>query len=111
MANEKICGIGFHHIGLKTKDLARSVAFYEALGMKEIVRWGEGEKEIVMLDIGDGGRFKRWRRVFRERQVHPFRNACGGRARRLRARPFGRGGALDGTKGRAARFEARKDHH
>ena len=31
---------------------------YKALGMKEEVRWGEGEKEIVMLDIGDGGRFE-----------------------------------------------------
>ncbi|MBE6655947.1 MAG: VOC family protein [Ruminococcaceae bacterium] len=58
MANEIIKGIGFHHIGLKTADLAKSVKFYEALGMKEIVRWGEGEKEIVMLDIGDGGRFE-----------------------------------------------------
>ena len=58
MANEKIRGIGFHHIGLKTADLEKSVKFYEALGMKEIVRWGEGEKEIVMLDIGDGGRFE-----------------------------------------------------
>ena len=58
MANEIIKGIGFHHIGLKTADLEKSVKFYEALGMKEIVRWGEGEKEIVMLDIGDGGRFE-----------------------------------------------------
>ena len=58
MANEKIKNIGFHHIGLKTADLEKSVKFYEALGMKEIVRWGEGEKEIVMLDIGDGGRFE-----------------------------------------------------
>ena len=58
MANEIIKGIGFHHIGLKTADLRKSVKFYEALGMKENVRWGEGEKEIVMLDIGDGGRFE-----------------------------------------------------
>ena len=58
MANEKIKNIGFHHIGLKTADLEKSVKFYEALGMKEIVRWGEGEKEIVMLDIGDGSRFE-----------------------------------------------------
>ena len=26
--------------------------------MEEIVRWGEGEFEIVMLDIGDGGRLE-----------------------------------------------------
>ena len=58
MANEKIKNIGFHHIGLKTADLEKSVKFYEALGMKEIVRWGEGEKEIIMYDLGDGGRIE-----------------------------------------------------
>jgi len=58
MSNQVICGMGFHHIALKTKDLKKSVAMYEALGMKEIVRWGEGSSEIVMLDIGDGGRLE-----------------------------------------------------
>jgi len=58
MANEIIAGMGFHHIGLKAKDLEKSLRFYKALGMKEIVRWGEGEKEIVMLDLGDGGRIE-----------------------------------------------------
>lgn len=58
MSNQVIGGMGFHHIALKTKDLKKSVAMYEALGMKEIVRWGEGESEIVMLDIGDGGRIE-----------------------------------------------------
>ena len=58
MSNQVICGMGFHHIALKTKDLKKSVAMYEALGMKEIVRWGEGSSEIVMLDIGDGGRIE-----------------------------------------------------
>lgn len=58
MANEIIKSMGFHHIGLKAKDLARSLEFYRALGMKEIVRWGEGKNEIVMLDLGDGGRLE-----------------------------------------------------
>lgn len=58
MANEIIKGMGFHHIGLATKNLSRSVEFYRALGMKEVARWGEGDREIVMLDIGDGGRFE-----------------------------------------------------
>ncbi len=58
MANEIIPGMGFHHIGLKAKDLEKSLRFYKALGLKEIVRWGEGEKEIVMLDLGDGGRIE-----------------------------------------------------
>ena len=58
MANDIIRGMGFHHIGLKARDLEKSLRFYKALGLKEIVRWGEGEKEIVMLDLGDGGRIE-----------------------------------------------------
>ena len=49
---------GFHHIGLKGADIDKSIAMYEALGMKEIMRWGEGKKTVVMLDIGDGGRIE-----------------------------------------------------
>lgn len=58
MANDMIKGAYFHHVALRTTDLERSLAFYKGLGMKEIVRWGERELEIVMLDIGDGGRFE-----------------------------------------------------
>lgn len=58
MSNEVIKGLGFHHIALKVKDLEKSVNFYEALGMRFIVGWGEGEKEIRMYDIGDGGIFE-----------------------------------------------------
>ena len=48
----------FHHIGLKCADLQKSLEFYRALGLTEIVRWGEGEGEIVMLELGDGGRIE-----------------------------------------------------
>lgn len=58
MANEKILGMGFHHVALRTTCLEKSLDFYKGLGMKEIVRWGEGTLEIVMLDIGDGGRLE-----------------------------------------------------
>ncbi len=58
MANDMIKGAYFHHVALRTTDLEKSLAFYKGLGMKEIVRWGDGELEIVMLDIGDGGRFE-----------------------------------------------------
>ena len=58
MSNKKIGGMGFHHIALKVADFEKSVAMYRALGMEEIVRWGEGKSEIVMLDIGDGGRIE-----------------------------------------------------
>ena len=50
--------LGFHHIALKCRDIEKSIAMYTALGMKEVLRWGEGENLIVMLDIGDGGRIE-----------------------------------------------------
>lgn len=54
MANQIIKNAGFHHVALRCKDIQKSIAMYEALGMKEKLRWGEGEKLIVMLDIGNG---------------------------------------------------------
>ena len=50
--------MGFHHIALKCKDIEKSLAMYRALGMTEVVRWGEGDRLIVMLDVGDGGRIE-----------------------------------------------------
>jgi len=58
MANDIIKGMGFHHIALKCKDIEKSLEMYKALGMKELVRWGEGEGLIVMLDLGDDGRIE-----------------------------------------------------
>ena len=58
MSHSIIGGMGFHHIALKTQDLVKSVEMYRALGMTEAARWGEGLGEIVMLDIGDGGRIE-----------------------------------------------------
>lgn len=58
MANKVIEGMGFHHIALKCKDIEKSLAMYKAIGMCEIVRWGEDDGLIVMLDIGDGGRIE-----------------------------------------------------
>ena len=54
----KRSGLTFHHIGLKCADLAKSLKFYKALGLGEVVRWGEGEGEVVMLAIDDGGRIE-----------------------------------------------------
>lgn len=56
--NNKKQDMGFHHIGLKCADLKKSEEFYRAIGLTEVVRWGEGEKEIVMYDLGDGGRIE-----------------------------------------------------
>lgn len=49
---------GFHHIGLKCSNIEKSIAMYEALGMKEVMRWGAGKKLVAMLDLGDGGRIE-----------------------------------------------------
>ena len=55
MSNNVISGLGFHHIGLKVKDFERSYDFYvNGLGMKPYAAWGEGDKRIQMLDIGNG---------------------------------------------------------
>ena len=58
MANDIIKGMGFHHIGLKVADFAKSRAMYNALGMKETCGWGECDSEIIMFDLGDGGRLE-----------------------------------------------------
>ena len=59
MANDIIKGLKFHHIGLKCKDLDKSVDFYSnVLGMKKYAAWGEGDERIQMLSIGDGGVFE-----------------------------------------------------
>ena len=58
MKNEIISGMGFHHIALKVADFEKSLEMYRALGLHEVVRWGEGKSEIAMLDVGDGGRIE-----------------------------------------------------
>ena len=55
MANEKIKGMGFHHVAVKAKDFEESMKFYtEGLGMKFMTQWGEGDGRIAMLDMGNG---------------------------------------------------------
>jgi catechol 2,3-dioxygenase-like lactoylglutathione lyase family enzyme len=58
MSNKIINGMSFQHIALKCCDIEKSLKMYKALGMTEVCRWGEGEKLIVMLDIGDGSRIE-----------------------------------------------------
>ena len=52
--NEKISGLAFDHIGLKSSNYQRSVEFYKALGATLIAEWGEGEERISLWDIGNG---------------------------------------------------------
>ena len=56
MANEVIKNAYFHHIALRAADYDKTVKFYtEALGMKLVRDWGEGDSRACMVDIGDGG--------------------------------------------------------
>ncbi len=53
--NKKIPGMGFHHIALKATDFEKSRDFYvNGLGMTPVVTWGEGDKKVEMLDLGNG---------------------------------------------------------
>ena len=45
---------GIQHVALKASDFAKSRAFYEGLGLKPLVGWGEGKGEALMLDTGCG---------------------------------------------------------
>ena len=58
MANEMTPKFGFHHIALMCADIEKSLSMYKALGMQEVLRWGEGKNLIVMVDVGDGGRIE-----------------------------------------------------
>ncbi len=53
--NAKLSASGFHHIALRARDYEKSLAFYtEGLGFTLAHSWGEGEKRIALLDMGDG---------------------------------------------------------
>jgi len=58
MANEIIKNMGFHHIALKASDFGKSLEMYKALGLKEYARWGDCEKTIALLDLGNGGKIE-----------------------------------------------------
>jgi glyoxylase I family protein len=53
--NTVLSGSGYHHIALRARDFDRSFRFYtEGLGFTLTHQWGEGEKRIALLDMGDG---------------------------------------------------------
>ncbi len=53
--NQKIAGLGTHHIAVQTQDYAASIAFYtEVMGMVQTAEFSAGGRRICLLDIGDG---------------------------------------------------------
>ena len=53
--NEKIAGLGTHHIAVQTQDYEASIAFYtEVMGMVQTAEFSAGGRRICLLDIGDG---------------------------------------------------------
>ena len=53
--NTLLGGGGFHHVAVRVHDFNAALRFYtEALGFTEKVRWGEGDGQIALLDVGDG---------------------------------------------------------
>ncbi len=53
--NEKIAGLGTHHIAVQTLDYEASIAFYtEVMGMAQTAEFSAGGRRICLLDIGDG---------------------------------------------------------
>jgi len=61
MTNDKGTGMigGLHHVAMRVADFDASVRFYtETLGFRETLKWGEGDKRAIMLDMGDGARLE-----------------------------------------------------
>ena len=54
MSNHIIKGMGYAHMAIAAKDFDKSLAFYQALGLKIYTQWGEGNSRIALLDMGDG---------------------------------------------------------
>ena len=49
---------GFAHVALRCSNINRSIEMYKALGLREVLRWGEGERLIVMLEMQNGDRIE-----------------------------------------------------
>ena len=53
--NAVLGGGGFHHVAIKTRDWARTNAFYrDTLGCVEKIAWRAAPERAAMLDTGDG---------------------------------------------------------
>lgn len=54
-SNQTIPGGGCHHIALQTRDWEASLKLYrDVLGMKVAARFGQPNRKVWLLDMGDG---------------------------------------------------------
>ena len=64
---------GFHHVCLKTRDWARTLAFYcDTLGCVEKIAWRAAPQRAVMLDTGDSNYLE----VFEDLAYEPAPNGA-----------------------------------
>ena len=53
--NAIIAGCGMHHVAVQTRDWEASLRLYrDVLGMKVVAEFGSPERQIMLLDTGDG---------------------------------------------------------
>ncbi|MEE3257708.1 MAG: VOC family protein [Candidatus Latescibacterota bacterium] len=53
--NAIIAGCGMHHVAVQTRDWEASLRLYrDVLGMKIVAEFGSPERQIMLLDTGDG---------------------------------------------------------
>jgi glyoxylase I family protein len=53
--NSVIQGCGLHHVAIQTRDWEQSMKLYrDILGMQQVASFGTPERQIVLLDMGDG---------------------------------------------------------
>lgn len=52
--NNVIPDLRIHHVALVAEDFEATIAFYEKLGFKKYTGWGEGNKRICLMDMGNG---------------------------------------------------------
>lgn len=52
--NNIISDLHIHHVALVAENFEATIAFYEKLGFVKYTGWGEGDKRIVLMDMGNG---------------------------------------------------------
>ena len=56
MANDRIPSLGFHHVAIRVADFRREADFFmNGLGLNPYAQWTNGEKQVMLLELGNGG--------------------------------------------------------